>query len=113
MARRDPMLLDAGAESISPTVVRRGECRRGVRVRLARHQKRSGRPTRRPWKRRYWSCMSSPAARRPRTVYRVSALLGAPMYVAWKLSLYARAAMAPAGQAWIRTERSNDRGAER
>jgi cellulose synthase/poly-beta-1,6-N-acetylglucosamine synthase-like glycosyltransferase len=44
------------------------------------------------------------AIRAPATVYR--ALLFAPAYAVWKLSLYARAAIAPAGHAWVRTQRA-------
>ncbi len=44
------------------------------------------------------------AVRAPGRVYR--ALAGAPWYIVWKLGLYARASVAPKGQAWIRTERS-------
>lgn len=39
----------------------------------------------------------------PVTVYR--ALLGAPVYIGWKLLLYVRATVAPAGQPWVRTQR--------
>ncbi|HEY6202660.1 MAG TPA: glycosyltransferase family 2 protein [Candidatus Limnocylindria bacterium] len=43
------------------------------------------------------------AVRAPVTVYR--ALLLTPAYIVWKLILYARATVTPAGQAWVRTER--------
>ena len=48
------------------------------------------------------------AIRAPATVYR--ALLIAPAYALWKLSLYARAAAAPAGHAWVRTRRAETGG---
>ena len=44
------------------------------------------------------------AVKAPRRVYR--SLLFSPFYVGWKLALYARAAMLPASQPWIRTERA-------
>jgi hypothetical protein len=43
------------------------------------------------------------AVRAPATVYR--ALLLTPAYIVWKVILYARATLTPAGQAWVRTER--------
>jgi cellulose synthase/poly-beta-1,6-N-acetylglucosamine synthase-like glycosyltransferase len=43
------------------------------------------------------------AVRAPARVYR--ALLGAPAYVLWKVTLYARAAATPPSQSWIRTRR--------
>jgi cellulose synthase/poly-beta-1,6-N-acetylglucosamine synthase-like glycosyltransferase len=45
------------------------------------------------------------AIRAPVTVYR--ALLLAPAYAVWKLSLYARAALTPATHAWLRTHRAS------
>ena len=43
------------------------------------------------------------AVRAPSRTYR--ALLRAPGYVAWKLSLYARAVVSPVSQPWVRTRR--------
>jgi 1,2-diacylglycerol 3-beta-glucosyltransferase len=45
------------------------------------------------------------AVRAPARVYR--ALLGAPMYVLWKLALYVQAIATPASQPWVRTRRGH------
>lgn len=41
------------------------------------------------------------------------ALVGAPAYIAWKTTLYARALVAPAGLAWVRTRRGPVEGPPR
>jgi 1,2-diacylglycerol 3-beta-glucosyltransferase len=105
LARRDPMLLDAAAEQLIPPL--------SVAVTVAGAAALVG-----------VAAGSAPVAalaifgagglslhvlaglaaiRAPAETYR--ALLAAPAYVAWKLVLYARAMVTPAGKAWVRTER--------
>jgi len=51
------------------------------------------------------------AVQAPPRTYR--ALLMAPLYVAWKVSVYGRAAIAPSGQPWVRTARAENGASDR